>query len=198
MLPVVAMLMPESPSDIGLAPYGASTLYSPPQRDNPFAVAMAALSRAARSIGFWLLTLIFGICGFSISTAAVARPQKHPDDRASAAFRIRLTSAERALLDEKAAAAGVTLSQLIRSAVLGHQLPSPPIVREAMSELHRVGVNLNQLTRPCQHDRRHARPRRAARHPGRARSRRALRPRSMIPRGGRGHGFHVDAAFVLQ
>jgi len=42
------------------------------------------------------------------------------------------------------------------------------------------------------------RPRRAARHPGRARSRRALRPRSMIPRGGRGHGFHVDAAFVLQ
>ena len=65
-------------------------------------------------------------------------------------------------------------------------------------ELHRVGVNLNQLTRPRQHDRRHARPRRAARHPGRARSRRALRPRSMIPRGGRGHGFHVDAAFVLQ
>jgi hypothetical protein len=70
MLPVVAMLMPESPSDIGLAPYGASTALQPsPQRDNPFAVAMAALSRAARSIDFWLLTLSFGICGFSISTA---------------------------------------------------------------------------------------------------------------------------------
>src|SRR4029077_15914232 len=40
--------------------------------------------------------------------------------------------------------------------------------------------------------------RRAALHPERARSRRALRPRSMIPRGGRGHGFHVDAAFVMQ
>jgi hypothetical protein len=67
------------------------------------------------------------------------------------------SSAERALLDEKAAAAGVTLSQLIRSAVLGHQLPSPPIVREAMSELHRVSVNLNQLTRRRrQYDRRHA------------------------------------------
>jgi len=63
-----------------------------------------------------------------------------------AAFRIRLTSDERTLLDEKAAAAGVTLSQLIRSAVLGYRLPSPLIVREAMSELHRVGVNLNQLT----------------------------------------------------
>ena len=116
------------------------------------------------------------------------------------------SSAERALLDEKAAAAGVTLSQLIRSAVLGHQLPSPPIVREAMSELHRVGVNLNQLTRRRrQYDRRHApspsdlnaelgqqiageiggvfcrvdvtSEAEAARHPGRARSRRALRPR---------------------
>jgi len=31
--------------------------------------------------------------------------------------------------------------------VLGYRLPSPPIVREAMSELPRVGVNLNQLTR---------------------------------------------------
>ena len=41
----------------------------------------------------------------------------------------------------------VTLSQLIRSAVLGHQLPSPPIVREAMSELPRVGVNFNQIAR---------------------------------------------------
>jgi hypothetical protein len=61
------------------------------------------------------------------------------------AFRVRLTAAERTLLDEKAAS-GVNLSQLIRSAVLGYRLPSPPIVREAMSELHRVGVNLNQLT----------------------------------------------------
>src|SRR6202011_2616579 len=78
--------------------------------------------------------------------SAVARPQKHPNDRASAAFRIRLTSDERTLLDEKAAA-GVTLSLLIRSAVLGYLLPPPPIVREAMSELPRVGVNLNQLPR---------------------------------------------------
>jgi hypothetical protein len=32
-------------------------------------LATAALSRAARSIDFRLLTLSFGICGFSISTA---------------------------------------------------------------------------------------------------------------------------------
>ena len=64
---------------------------------------------------------------------------------------------------------------------LGYRLPSRPIVREAMSELHRVGVNLSQIARHA--NARHARPCRAARHPGRARSRRALCPRSMIQRG---------------
>lgn len=77
----------------------------------------------------------------------VARPQKSPDDRASAAFRIRLTAAEREQLDAKAAAAGVTLSRLIRAAVLGYRLPSPPIVRDAVNELRAVGVNLNQIAR---------------------------------------------------
>jgi hypothetical protein len=116
----------------------------------------------------------------------VARPQKHPDDRASAAFRIRLTSDERTLLDEKAAAAGVTLSQLIRSAVLGYRLPSPPIVREAMSELHRVGVNLNQLTR-------------LANTTGDMPALAELRAiRGVLEAvSGRGHGFHMDAPFVL-
>ena len=33
--------------------------------DNPFAVAFGALSRASRSMDFWLLCLTFGICGFS-------------------------------------------------------------------------------------------------------------------------------------
>ena len=60
----------------------------------------------------------------------MARPQKSPDDRASAAFRIRLTAAERQLLDEKAAAAGVTLSALIREAVLGYRLQPAPVWRE--------------------------------------------------------------------
>jgi len=32
-------------------------------------------------------------------------------------------------------------------AVLRYRLPSPPIVREAMSELNRIGGNVNQLTR---------------------------------------------------
>ena len=51
---------------------------------------------------------------------------------------------------------------------LGYRLPSRPIVREAMSELHRVGVNLSQIARHA--NARHARLCRAARHPGRAQS----------------------------
>jgi hypothetical protein len=76
----------------------------------------------------------------------MARPQKPPDDRASAAFRIRLTAAERALLSEKAAAAGVTLSALIRVAVLGYRL-QPALWREAMNELKRIGINIKQIAR---------------------------------------------------
>jgi hypothetical protein len=77
----------------------------------------------------------------------MARPQKSPDARASAAFRIRLTAAERELLDEKAAAAGVTLSALIRETVLGYRLQPVPLWHEAINELNRIGINLNQIAR---------------------------------------------------
>ena len=66
MLPVVALLLPESPAHIGLAPYGSTTAVRPaPRAGNPFAVAITALFRASRSIDFWLLTLSFAICGLS-------------------------------------------------------------------------------------------------------------------------------------
>jgi hypothetical protein len=76
----------------------------------------------------------------------MARPQKSPDDRASAAFRIRLTAAERELLDEKAAA-GVTLSAFIRVAVLGYRLQPARVWDEAMNELNRIGDRLDQIAR---------------------------------------------------
>jgi MFS family permease len=68
-LPVVAIMLPESPARIGLGPYG-STAMQPSGPDhaaggNPFAVAFRALSRGARSMDFWLLCLTFGVCGFS-------------------------------------------------------------------------------------------------------------------------------------
>ena len=66
MLPVVALLLPESPADLGLGPYGATgVMRSPPREANPFAVATTALRRAARSFDFWLLTSSFAICGLS-------------------------------------------------------------------------------------------------------------------------------------
>ena len=65
-LPMVAILLPESPADVGLSAYGSTipdqTL---PSRGNPFAVAFSVLARGARSFDFWLLTASFGICGFS-------------------------------------------------------------------------------------------------------------------------------------
>jgi predicted MFS family arabinose efflux permease len=68
-LPIVAIMLPESPARIGLGPYGSSAM-QPPDADhatgsNPFAVAIHALIRGSRSLDFWLLCLTFGICGFS-------------------------------------------------------------------------------------------------------------------------------------
>jgi MFS family permease len=66
MLPIVAILLPESPADVGLGAYGEAAAPRPvASRDNPFAVAMAVLFRASRSIDFWLLTLSFAVCGLS-------------------------------------------------------------------------------------------------------------------------------------
>jgi MFS family permease len=66
MVPVVALLLPESPAHIGLRPYGARASVSAPARDgNPFGVAIAGLRRASRSLDFWLLALSFAICGLS-------------------------------------------------------------------------------------------------------------------------------------
>jgi predicted MFS family arabinose efflux permease len=65
-LPVVAILLPESPANIGISPYGTAAVPRPMQRrGNPFAAAMTALFRASHSIDFWLLTLSFAVCGLS-------------------------------------------------------------------------------------------------------------------------------------
>jgi MFS family permease len=66
MIPVVALVLPESPAAIGLAPYGGTAVVAPRSRGgNPFMIAVHALRRASRSMDFWLLTLSFGICGLS-------------------------------------------------------------------------------------------------------------------------------------
>jgi MFS family permease len=67
MIPLVALLVPESPAAIGLKPYGAAEdgEIAAPVRANPLAVAFATLGRAAKSTGFWLLFASFFVCGAS-------------------------------------------------------------------------------------------------------------------------------------
>jgi sugar phosphate permease len=66
MIPLVALLVPENPAAVGLAPYGAARDDIAPQpRANPVGVALAALGRGARSGGFWLLFASFFVCGAS-------------------------------------------------------------------------------------------------------------------------------------
>ena len=66
MIPVVALLLPERPSDVGLVPYGATgDPVSVPRTRNPFTVAIHGLRRGVGSLDFWLLAASFGICGLS-------------------------------------------------------------------------------------------------------------------------------------
>ena len=66
-IPVVMLLLPESPASIGLPAYGGTSVAPivSSRAGNPFTVAFAALGRASKSMDFWLLCLTFGICGFS-------------------------------------------------------------------------------------------------------------------------------------
>ena len=66
-IPVVWLLLPESPAAIGIPPFGATTME--PVRhapgDNMFGVAFGGLRRASKSVDFWLLSVTFGVCGLS-------------------------------------------------------------------------------------------------------------------------------------
>jgi predicted MFS family arabinose efflux permease len=66
-IPLVLLLLPERPADIGLLPYGADAAKlapSQPARD-PLAAALGALARAVKHRDFWLLFATFYICGFT-------------------------------------------------------------------------------------------------------------------------------------
>ncbi len=66
-IPVIAILLPESPAAVGLPAFGGTEIVPEPsfQGNNPFGVAFTAFGRASRSMDFWLLCLTFGVCGFS-------------------------------------------------------------------------------------------------------------------------------------
>lgn len=68
MVPIVALLLPERPSDVGLLPYGATG----PRAEEPggkpgesVALALRVLAKAAGTPVFWLLFGTFFVCGLT-------------------------------------------------------------------------------------------------------------------------------------
>ena len=67
LIPLIALLMPERPADLGLARYGASSSDAAVATThvNPIVAAFRALGEASRTRTFWLLFATFFICGLS-------------------------------------------------------------------------------------------------------------------------------------
>jgi len=65
--PLVALLMRDSPRQVGAVPLGGTEADAVPERQggNPAAAALAALAEGVRSRDFWLLAGSFFICGAS-------------------------------------------------------------------------------------------------------------------------------------
>lgn len=81
----------------------------------------------------------------------MGRPKKSPDDLRDVRTAVMLTEAERAELEQRASAYGLTLSDFIRRQTLGRQLPAGVAEQRTRAVLAtallRLGVNLNQITR---------------------------------------------------
>lgn len=79
----------------------------------------------------------------------MARPPKSPAEKRSERLGFRLTAAERAELEQHAAAFGITMPDYVRRRVLGHRMPPFRAVALAWvgiaDALNRIGVNLNQI-----------------------------------------------------
>lgn len=66
-IPLIALLMRDRPSDVGLLPYGAApdATEAPRLAGNPLLAALQALRDGLRSRDFWLLAASFYVCGAS-------------------------------------------------------------------------------------------------------------------------------------
>lgn len=85
----------------------------------------------------------------------MARPKKQAGEKRDEQLKIRLTTAEIEELRTAAFTAGVSVSDYARSRMLGTRLPSKTVSRSdpaLVSELNRIGVNVNQLARANHRD----------------------------------------------
>jgi predicted MFS family arabinose efflux permease len=67
LIPLVWRLLPETPAEIGLTPFGADKNHPVEirERANPLKTAFGALAEGARNRDFWLLSATFFVCGFT-------------------------------------------------------------------------------------------------------------------------------------
>jgi hypothetical protein len=81
----------------------------------------------------------------------MARPRKHDSERRSARSEQRYTVAEMAYIRQQADLAGLSVTEYIRRRAVGYQVthavPSPSFNASLVSELNRIGVNVNQLAK---------------------------------------------------
>lgn len=81
----------------------------------------------------------------------IGRPKSAPGEGRETVVSIRLTTFERAGVEVKAAQSGLSLSDFCRRAILGHRVTASnkpqQVNAEALVELNRIGVNLNQIAR---------------------------------------------------
>ena len=81
----------------------------------------------------------------------MGRPKISPNERRDCQTKVLYTMRERAELEARAEALGLTLSELIRRRTLGVPLPPQSADRQTRDKLAtsllRIGVNLNQITK---------------------------------------------------
>lgn len=80
----------------------------------------------------------------------MARPKKQDGEQRCETARFRLTVAEREYIRSQARAAGITEAEYLRRRALGYSVPPARSGRAdpaLISELNRIGVNVNQLAR---------------------------------------------------
>ena len=85
----------------------------------------------------------------------MARPVKQSDEKRTEQLNLRLTLAEVEAIRSEATKAGLPVAEYVRRRSLGYQVPSaaarssdPALV----SEINRIGVNVNQLTKAVHMD----------------------------------------------
>jgi len=85
----------------------------------------------------------------------MARPKKRGGEKRDEQLKIRLTAAEIEELRSAAFQTGISVSDYARRRMLGARLPVKTVTRSdpaLVSELNRIGVNINQLARAHHRD----------------------------------------------